>query len=148
MGRPDGSGGDDAEIASGATLSEPGRVIASDDTVERTPSPGGSGSAAGEDHAELPTVARESYHVVEELRRGGMGRILRARDRRLRRPVAIKELLDGDARRPARGSSARRGSPRGSSTRRSSRVYEAGALADGRAVLRDEAGVGARRSTR
>jgi tetratricopeptide (TPR) repeat protein len=44
------------------------------------------------DAAALPVVTPESYAIEGEVARGGMGRILLARDRRLRRPVAIKEL--------------------------------------------------------
>ena len=43
--------------------------------------------------ARLPVADPESYEVVEVLAQGGIGRILRAYDRRLDRPVAIKELL-------------------------------------------------------
>jgi len=41
----------------------------------------------------LPIVDVASYEIGEELAQGGMGRIVAARDRRLGRPVAIKELL-------------------------------------------------------
>jgi WD40 repeat protein len=47
---------------------------------------------------ELPAVDRAHYQVGAELARGGMGRIMVARDRRMQRPVALKELLaDGDS---------------------------------------------------
>jgi WD40 repeat protein/tRNA A-37 threonylcarbamoyl transferase component Bud32 len=45
------------------------------------------------DHPELVTVERRHYIIAGELAKGGMGRILDARDRRLGRAVAIKELL-------------------------------------------------------
>ncbi|MFN0252768.1 MAG: protein kinase domain-containing protein [Kofleriaceae bacterium] len=45
----------------------------------------------------LPEVARDSYVIERELARGGMGRILVAEDRRLARPVALKELLVANA---------------------------------------------------
>jgi WD40 repeat protein len=45
------------------------------------------------DPALLPEVAPEHYVVTGERGRGGMGRVLSAVDRRLRRPVALKELL-------------------------------------------------------
>ncbi len=52
--------------------------------------------------SQLMTVARASYEFGDEVARGGLGRILRARDLRLDREVAIKELL-----RPTPGSEAR-----------------------------------------
>jgi tetratricopeptide (TPR) repeat protein len=45
------------------------------------------------DHHSLLTVDPTHYAVGEEIARGGMGRIMTARDRRLGRSVAIKELL-------------------------------------------------------
>ncbi len=52
----------------------------------------------GEADEPLPVVSPRSYDIAGELARGGLGRILRGRDRRLNRPVAIKEaLVDGDA---------------------------------------------------
>jgi len=45
------------------------------------------------DYAELRSVDPDHYVIGAELARGGMGRIYCARDRRLGRPVAVKELL-------------------------------------------------------
>jgi tetratricopeptide (TPR) repeat protein/tRNA A-37 threonylcarbamoyl transferase component Bud32 len=45
------------------------------------------------DHPKLVAVDPEHYILTEEIARGGMGRILRARDRRLGRQIAIKENL-------------------------------------------------------
>jgi tRNA A-37 threonylcarbamoyl transferase component Bud32 len=45
----------------------------------------------------LREVATDLYEVGPEIARGGMGRILKARDVRLRREVAIKELLGNNA---------------------------------------------------
>ncbi|MEO8704217.1 MAG: serine/threonine-protein kinase [Kofleriaceae bacterium] len=45
------------------------------------------------DYPELLVVDPEHYIVAHEIARGGMGRILAARDRRLGRDVAIKEIL-------------------------------------------------------
>ncbi len=45
---------------------------------------------------ELARVDKHAYDVGDELARGGLGRILQAVDRRLDRPVAIKELLHDD----------------------------------------------------
>jgi len=53
------------------------------------------------DHAGLVPVDPDHYVVGDELARGGMGRIMRARDRRLGRAVAIKETF-------VKGDSARR----------------------------------------
>lgn len=45
------------------------------------------------DHADLPRVDPDAYALGLEVARGGMGRILSARDLRVGRPVAVKELL-------------------------------------------------------
>ncbi len=42
----------------------------------------------------LPEVAAEHYRTDREIASGGMGRIVAAEDLRLRRPVALKQLLD------------------------------------------------------
>ena len=42
-------------------------------------------------------LSHPRYDVRGELGRGGLGRVLAAHDRRLDRPVALKELLDHDA---------------------------------------------------
>lgn len=43
--------------------------------------------------AHLPSVPRDAYAVGNQVAKGGIGRVMRARDQRLDRPVAIKELL-------------------------------------------------------
>ena len=48
---------------------------------------------AGDDHVDLPLVETTAYTLGAEVARGGMGRILSARDLRVGRPVAVKELL-------------------------------------------------------
>ena len=45
------------------------------------------------DHASLPVASPGAYALGPEVARGGMGRILAARDLRIGRPVAIKELF-------------------------------------------------------
>jgi eukaryotic-like serine/threonine-protein kinase len=45
------------------------------------------------DQAQLPQVDPASYELGLEVARGGMGRIIAARDLRIGRPIAIKELL-------------------------------------------------------
>jgi WD40 repeat protein len=58
-----------------------------DPTLDRTrDAPSGGGLDA------LPIVDPKSYAIAGELARGGLGRILSARDRVLDRPVALKEL--------------------------------------------------------
>jgi serine/threonine protein kinase len=66
-------------------------TLAGGDLVERTVEV--VDAPAGEDA--LPQVPREAYEVEGEFARGGMGRILLARDRRLGRLVALKELQGG-----------------------------------------------------
>jgi WD40 repeat protein len=78
----------------------------------------------------LPAVDPRAYAIGAELARGGMGRILEARDERLGRPVAIKVLLDRDA------AATRRFEREARVTARLQhpsivRLYEAGRLADG-----------------
>lgn len=73
-------------------------AIASSLRAEATPISGVEATMAGprlatNDHARLVEVERAHYTFGEEIARGGMGRILRARDRRLGREVAVKELL-------------------------------------------------------
>ncbi|MCU1278572.1 MAG: WD-repeat protein, partial [bacterium] len=45
----------------------------------------------------LPLIPQDRYDVRDEFARGGLGRIFRAHDRRLARPVALKQLIAGGA---------------------------------------------------
>jgi WD40 repeat protein len=81
-----GAGVTDPRGSQTPTGSEPTMAAAHD---ERTPD----GVTVTGDHHELPIVDPVHYAIVGEHARGGLGRILRARDRRLGRPVALKELL-------------------------------------------------------
>src|SRR3954471_16459401 len=45
----------------------------------------------------LPLIPHDRYDVRDEFARGGLGRIFRAHDRRLGRPVAVKQLIAGGA---------------------------------------------------
>src|SRR5262245_37267710 len=70
-----------SEVPFDATLTAPGRT-ASTARAEETG-----------DATELPQVDPARYAIGAAIARGGMGRILRGRDRRLGRPVAIKEVI-------------------------------------------------------
>jgi eukaryotic-like serine/threonine-protein kinase len=50
----------------------------------------------------VATVARERYIIGDEIAQGGIGRILRANDKRLERQVALKALLDPNPEHEAR----------------------------------------------
>jgi len=67
---------------------------------ERTMEAEGTPATVGEPTASPPTpaaafpyVSRGAYTIGQEVGQGGIGRVLEARDQRLDRPVAIKELL-------------------------------------------------------
>jgi WD40 repeat protein/tRNA A-37 threonylcarbamoyl transferase component Bud32 len=55
--------------------------------------PGRSGTSPQGSAPQLPQVEVDRYDLSGEFARGAIGRILKARDRRLDRPVAIKELI-------------------------------------------------------
>jgi WD40 repeat protein/serine/threonine protein kinase len=57
---------------------------------------------AGELGHEFPVVDPEAYQLGPEFARGGLGRILEAKDTRLDRIVALKELITGEPRAQAR----------------------------------------------
>ncbi len=84
------------KLASGAP-SAPLAVTVGDPLTEQDP---GRNTPLAE--VDINTVPRALYELGVEVARGGLGRILRARDRRLNRVVAIKELL-----RPTNASRAR-----------------------------------------
>ncbi|HTQ43454.1 MAG TPA: protein kinase [Polyangiaceae bacterium] len=68
--------------------------------ARRPASPDGAGEDRATGAPRADATGYPDYTVIGEEARGGLGRVLRARDRRLDRPVALKELLaDGaDAR--------------------------------------------------
>jgi WD40 repeat protein len=84
-----------------ARLLQPASSIAFAETnasVGSTPAPA---TAARQDH-DLPAVPTDRYRIHDEVGRGGIGRVMRALDRVLDRPVALKELFaanDGTRRR-------------------------------------------------
>jgi hypothetical protein len=63
-------------------------TVASSDTMASGP-----GVAIPAQADLLPVVAAAAYVKIDEIGRGGLGRILRARDQRTGRTVAIKEML-------------------------------------------------------
>jgi WD40 repeat protein len=75
------------------TREEPDTPAPRDARVDTLPESGAGTSAAV--FANLPVVPRERYPVVRELAEGGIGKISIARDVRLGRDVAIKELRAG-----------------------------------------------------
>jgi eukaryotic-like serine/threonine-protein kinase len=82
-------------------------VVSGDPTapLEGAPLPSDMLLAAIKTAFDLPMVDRDHYEVLAEYARGGLGRIVKARDRRTGRVVAIKEMLgstDDAARRFAR----------------------------------------------
>jgi WD40 repeat protein len=71
-------------------------IDAADPTAEQVPvrvRPPIEVIAATRDYPQLSTVDRQHYVIAGEIAKGGMGRVLEARDLRLGRAVAIKELL-------------------------------------------------------
>jgi len=89
----DGSGHDDT-IVSGDIAKYAPTVQSVDAASAETI---GSRSAAAPASHTLPVVAAESYVRIDEYARGGLGRIIRAKDQRTGRFVAIKEMLADNA---------------------------------------------------
>jgi WD40 repeat protein/serine/threonine protein kinase len=89
----------DSRDQGGRPLSLVGDLGSADTMMAQTPPGSGVGRAVSVG-ADLPSEATR-YEVEGELARGGLGRILKARDKKLGRPVAIKQLLH------ARGDQAR-----------------------------------------
>ena len=74
-------------------------TVASCDVTTQDTLPGGVATVlprhrTGAPASLLPEVAPSHYEMDREIARGGMGKIVAAQDRRLGRPVALKELLD------------------------------------------------------
>ena len=91
-----------AELGLGATVAAAPDGTAPTIAAGSRPSGTQNPLAAVQSAADLPVVDAAHYEMLEEHARGGLGRIVRARDRRTGRLVAIKEMLgddDGAARR-------------------------------------------------
>ncbi len=89
----------DTKLGPGVAPTEPPRPVdfAVSATVIAPSSSSDSSPASATDYPELTTVEAQHYALGSEVARGGMGRILTARDRRLGRTVALKTLIVRDA---------------------------------------------------
>ncbi len=85
-------------LASGATVQIGLSALESEATVHMAPAALASEATVAApttgDIPLLPVVPTANYRADREIARGGMGRIIAAEDHRLRRPVALKELLE------------------------------------------------------
>lgn len=77
----------------GTVYDEPAAPTGLEDTVLRESSRAPAEATPDNEEHDFPIVDRGLYDVHKEFARGGLGRILEARDRRLQRTVALKELL-------------------------------------------------------
>ncbi|WP_170229541.1 WD40 repeat domain-containing serine/threonine-protein kinase [Polyangium fumosum] len=102
MNREPSRGSEETERGQPATSAPPTRGAGADlgaaTTLSKSQAPSGVTthvpSSGRWSAARLPLVDRASYAVETEVAQGGIGRVLSARDQRLDRRVALKELLD------------------------------------------------------
>ncbi len=90
-------GGDDDTIAQGGVQPQAKTVLSVDGDVGSAQTIGSGSAASSATRHQLPVVPVESYVRIDEYARGGLGRIIRAKDERTGRFVAIKEMLADNA---------------------------------------------------
>ena len=90
-------GGDDDTIASGGVQPHAETVRSADGDLGSAQTIGSGTAPLATTKQQLPVVPFESYVRVDEYARGGLGRIIRAKDERTGRFVAIKEMLADNA---------------------------------------------------
>ena len=88
--------GNEGDTIEQGNTGESATLPASGDTQESTSTPRPVTGKPG-DYATFLPVDQAHYILDREIARGGMGRIRVARDRRLRRDVAVKEILHADS---------------------------------------------------
>ncbi len=89
--------GDDDTIPSGDVQAQAETVRSVDGGLGGAQTIGSEPGAGATTKQGLPVVPRESYVRIDEYARGGLGRIIRAQDKRTGRFVAIKEMLADNA---------------------------------------------------
>src|SRR5688572_6896223 len=87
---------------SGTKVDRPATEVASEVPTRSIDDTMPTGDVSAEIGHEFPTVDPESYQLGDEFARGGLGRILEAKDKRLERTVALKELITHEPRAQAR----------------------------------------------
>lgn len=63
-------------------------------SLDRTATPAAIPITGSPKRGSLPVIPSDYYDIQDEIARGGLGRVTQAEDTRLRRKVALKELLD------------------------------------------------------
>ncbi len=90
-------GGDDDTIAQGGAQPRAETVVSVDGDVGSAQTIGSGSAPSSATRHQLPVVPVDSYVRIDEYARGGLGRIIRAKDERTGRLVAIKEMLADNA---------------------------------------------------